>query len=196
LAIATVLPDHKDKERDTIVTVVAVTALSTIAMVLYPILVATLHLDHRHAGVFLGGTIHDVAQVVGAGYMISPETGDIATYIKLLRVATLIPVVLMISYAFGAKTKRAQKSKIPPLPLFLVGFVTLVALNSIFNPPPAVTGAITDISSWCLVTAIASLGMKTSFKDLVKVGWRPVGLMIAETAWIAGLILICVEFLL
>jgi uncharacterized integral membrane protein (TIGR00698 family) len=197
LAISTVLPNHKDKERDTIVTVVAVTTLSTISMVLYPILVTALHLDHRHAGVFLGGTIHDVAQVVGAGYMISPETGDIATYIKLLRVATLIPVVLMISYFFGAaRAEGAQKRKIPPLPLFLIGFVALVALNSILTVPPAVSGTITDISSWCLVTAIAALGMKTSFKDLVQVGWRPVGLLVAETAWIAGLILICVEFLL
>jgi uncharacterized integral membrane protein (TIGR00698 family) len=196
LAIATVLPAHKDKERDTIVTVVAVTTLSTISMVLYPILVAALHLDHRHAGVFLGGTIHDVAQVVGAGYMISPETGDIATYIKLLRVATLIPVVLSISYLVGMRSGEARSRKLPPLPLFLAGFVTLVAINSIFSPPPAVADWVTDVSSWCLVTAIAALGMKTSFKDLVKVGWRPVGLLVAETAWIAVLILLSVEFLL
>jgi uncharacterized integral membrane protein (TIGR00698 family) len=198
LAIATVLPAHKDKERDTIVTVVAVTALSTMAMVLYPVLVAALHLDHRHAGVFLGGTIHDVAQVVGAGYMISPETGDIATYIKLLRVATLIPVVLTISYLVGTRSSgiEAGGRKLPPLPLFLAGFVALVAINSIFMPPPVVTDWVTDISSWCLVTAIAALGMKTSFKDLVKVGWRPVGLLVAETVWIAGLILLSVEFLL
>jgi uncharacterized integral membrane protein (TIGR00698 family) len=206
LAIATVLPSHKDKERDTIVTVVAVTTLSTISMVLYPILVTALHLDHRHAGVFLGGTIHDVAQVVGAGYMISPETGDIATYIKLLRVATLIPVVLMISYFFGAKMGEysplgrhpsGQKDrKLPPLPLFLAGFAALVAINSLLPIPSAATSAASDLSGWCLVTAIAALGMKTSFKNLVKVGWRPVGLLVAETAWIAGLILLSVEFLL
>jgi uncharacterized integral membrane protein (TIGR00698 family) len=208
LAIATVLPAHKDKERDTIVTVVAVTALSTMAMVLYPVLVAALHLDHHHAGIFLGGTIHDVAQVVGAGYMISPETGDIATYIKLLRVATLIPVVLSISYMFGTRSGQAsdaasgetsgavKKRKLPPLPFFLIGFVALVAINSILKPSPFVTDWVTDISSWCLITAIAALGMKTSFKDLVKVGWRPVGLLVAETAWIAGLILLCVEFVL
>lgn len=196
LAIATVLPGHKDKERDTIVTVVAVTTLSTIAMVLYPILVAALHLDHVHAGVFLGGTIHDVAQVVGAGYMISDETGDIATYVKLLRVATLIPVVLMISLFFSARADRPQKRSLPSLPLFLVGFVALVGLNSLLPLPHSVGSAVADLSSWCLVTAIAALGMKTSFKDLVRVGWRPVGLLVAETAWIACLILLCVEFLL
>ena len=55
-------------------------------MILYPIFATSIGLDHQHAGVFIGGTIHDVAQVVGAGYIISPETGDIATYVKLLRV--------------------------------------------------------------------------------------------------------------
>src|SRR5208283_3707648 len=74
LAIASVLPQDKDRERDTILVVVTVTARSTLAMILYPILATSIGLDHRHAGVFIGGTIHDVAQVVGAGYMISPET--------------------------------------------------------------------------------------------------------------------------
>ena len=66
LAISTALPAHDNKERDTVLTVVVVTTLSTIAMVVYPMLVGTFHLDHVKAGLFLGGTIHDVAQVVGA----------------------------------------------------------------------------------------------------------------------------------
>ena len=66
LAISSVLPAHKDLERNTILTVAGVTALSTIAMVIYPVFVTYLHYDHATAGVFLGATIHDVAQVVGA----------------------------------------------------------------------------------------------------------------------------------
>ena len=132
LAIATVLPDHKHKERDTILTVVAVTTLSTTAMVLYPILVTLLGLDNVRAGLFLGGTIHDVAQVVGAGYMISAKTGDIATYVKLLRVATLIPAVLLISILLRRSAdRRSSGGSLPKLPLFLAGFAALVALNSI-----------------------------------------------------------------
>src|SRR5579872_7271929 len=75
LAIASVLPRREESERDTILTVVSVTALSTLAMILYPIFVHSVGFDHMRAGIFIGGTIHDVAQVVGAGYMISPETG-------------------------------------------------------------------------------------------------------------------------
>jgi uncharacterized membrane protein YadS len=54
LAIASVLPQDKDRERDTILVVVLVTALSTLAMILYPILAASIGLDHKHAGVFIG----------------------------------------------------------------------------------------------------------------------------------------------
>ena len=73
---------------------IGVSALSTLAMVAYPMIVQALGLDPQQAGIFLGGTIHDVAQVVGAGYSLSPETGDAATLVKLLRVAMLLPVIV------------------------------------------------------------------------------------------------------
>ena len=187
LAIASVLPKTKDSERDVILAVVVVTTLSTIAMVLYPMLVTTLGLDHQRAGLFLGGTIHDVAQVVGAGYMISPQTGDVATYVKLLRVAMLLPVVLILAVVMrrgaGAASARA------PLPWFLVGFAALVVTNSLgWLPTPAVDAA-GVVSRACLVAAIAALGMKTSFKSLAAAGWRPVAVMVLETLWIGGLVL-------
>jgi hypothetical protein len=65
LAISSTLPAYDKRERDTVLTVVGVTTLSTIAMIFYPVLVSALHLDHAQAGMFLGGSIHDVAQVVG-----------------------------------------------------------------------------------------------------------------------------------
>src|SRR4051812_19540697 len=178
LAISTALPEHPEKERDTILAVVAVTTLSTIAMILYPLLVASLGLDHAHAGIFLGGTIHDVAQVVGSGYMISEETGDIATYVKLLRVATLIPLVLIISLTLARGPGRTTAGGRAAFPLFLFGFAGLVLLGSLVRLPPQLLDGATNVSSACLVTAIAALGMKTSFKTLVEVGWRPVAVMV------------------
>jgi uncharacterized integral membrane protein (TIGR00698 family) len=194
LAIASVLPRTSESERDTIVTVVTVTLLSTIAMVTYPLLAGPLGFDHVHAGVFLGGTIHDVAQVVGAGYSISPETGDVATYVKLLRVSFLLPVVFAIALVAGRGAGGVKSGAKVTLPLFLVGFAVLVALNSAGLLPKAVTGLANDASRWALVTAIAALGMKTSFKDLAAVGWKPVALMLVETAWIAALTIAAVTF--
>jgi uncharacterized integral membrane protein (TIGR00698 family) len=186
LAIASVLPKSREGERDLILTVVVVTTLSTICMVLYPMLVTALHLTHTQAGVFLGASIHDVAQVVGAGYMIAPETGDIATYVKLLRVAMLLAVVP----AVGLIVARGQAGQgRAPVPWFLLGFAALVAANSLgFLPKPAVDAAGT-VSRACLVTAIAALGMKTSFQFLLSAGWRPVAAMVLETLWLGALVL-------
>jgi uncharacterized integral membrane protein (TIGR00698 family) len=179
MAIAAVLPRDARSERDTILVVVTVTALSTLAMILYPIITATLGLGDRAAGLFLGGTIHDVAQVVGAGYSVSPETGDTATLAKLFRVAMLVPAVLLIGLRHRARGRRA------PLPLFVVGFAALVALNSAGAVPAVATGWLTTLSGWCLVTAIAALGVKTSLRSLVEVGSAPLLLLLGETVVLA-----------
>jgi uncharacterized integral membrane protein (TIGR00698 family) len=174
--------------------VVVVTTLSTIAMILYPMLVPVLGLDHLRAGLFLGGTIHDVAQVVGAGYMISPQTGDVATYVKLLRVAMLLPVVLGVAFIVTRRGGVRSNAKVP-IPLFLVGFAILVAINSLgWLPKMAVDGA-NEVSRWCLVVAISALGMKTTFKALIAAGWRPVAVMVAETVWIGAVVLAAVIWL-
>jgi phosphate acetyltransferase len=125
LALSAVMPRGEHGERNLILTVVGVTTLSTIAMVTYPLLVKSLGLDHAAAGVFLGGTIHDVAQVVGAGYIISPETGDVSTVVKLMRVAMLVPAVLAFSLLFRQSQQRSGQAGRRPslLPLFLVAFV-------------------------------------------------------------------------
>ena len=100
LAIAAVLPRGQHHERDTSFAVIGVTALSTIAMVIYPVVVGVMGFTPHQAGLFLGGTIHDVAQVVGAGYSMGKDAGDAATIVKLLRVAMLLPVILVLSLMF------------------------------------------------------------------------------------------------
>jgi uncharacterized integral membrane protein (TIGR00698 family) len=186
LAIASVLPRGEKgiSERDTIFTVLGVTTLSTVAMVIYPIAIRALGFDDLTSGMFLGATIHDVAQVVGAGYSISATAGDAATVTKLLRVALLVPVVLAITLLLVRKETTGRR---PPFPFFLVMFVVFVALNSLgLLFEPLRTGMV-DISRWALVLAIAGLGIKTSLKDLAEVGPKALILIVAETAWIAVL---------
>jgi len=187
LAIAAVLPRHPHSERDTIFTVVGVTTLSTLAMIIYPMIVSAFGLGETEAGIFLGGTIHDVAQVVGAGYSVSVKTGDTATFVKLLRVALLLPMVMAVSLAFGARHTSGKRP--PVLPRFLVAFAVLVAVNSSGLIPAALTTGINDLSRWCLVTAIAALGMKTSLKAMTELGPKPVLLLLAETVFMAVLVM-------
>ena len=182
LAIAAILPKSINGERDTIFTVIAVTTFSTIAMVLYPLITSFIGLEDKLSGVFLGGTIHDVAQVVGAGYTISNETGDIATVTKLFRVAMLVPVVLVLSIIFHGENKSKGQT---PLPLFIAGFCAMVALNSSAMVPDVIHVLLIDLSQWCLVTAIAALGIKTSLKSMMTIGYQPVVVLLMETVFIA-----------
>ncbi len=188
LAIASVLPSHKDHERNTILTVAGVTALSTIAMVVYPVFVVYRGYDDVTAGVFLGATIHDVAQVVGAGYIISDQSGEISTLVKLIRVACLVPVVIVISL-ITHRSRADSPDRRPLLPWFLVAFVVLVIVNSMNWVPTSANALLAPVSSWCLLTAVAALGVKTSLQALTDVGPAPVGAMVLQTALLAALVL-------
>jgi len=188
MALSSVMPKNEESERTTILTVVCVTALSTLAMVLYPAIVSALELNDFAASLFLGSTIHDVAQVVGAGYMLSPEIGDMSALVKLMRVAMLVPVVLIFSLFIYKRAKDDPATRrAEHVPLFLVGFIALVAINSFGFIPQAAVEGMSSLSKACLVTAIAALGVKTSFKKLLVVGWRPVALMVAETIFLCTL---------
>jgi uncharacterized integral membrane protein (TIGR00698 family) len=195
MAIAAVLPDSKDKDRDTLLTIVVVTTLSTVAMVMYPIVAQLLNLSPTHTSIFLGGTIHDVAQVVGAGYSVSEETGDLATVTKLVRVAFLMPVVVCILLVLRMNMDKTSDAKPPSIPAFLIAFVVLMTINSLVDLPQVVTQGATDISRFALVIAIAAIGMKSNLGQLLEVGFKPILLLVLETLWIVGLILLSLPYI-
>lgn len=189
LALAAALPQHPRKEHATLFTVIGVSALSTLAMILYPMIAQWLHLSPAHAGVFLGATIHDVAQVVGAGYSMSTETGDIATVVKLMRVAMLLPVIVCAAVITRRQGLEAGGQRPPLLPWFAVGFLLLACVNSTGWVPAVVQGGINDLSRGCLVVAISALGMKTQLKALASVGVKPIALMVGESVFLVLLVL-------
>ena len=191
LAISAVLPRNEHTERNLIFTVLSVTVLSTFAMIFYPIIAQSLSLSDPAAGVFLGGAIHDVAQVVGAGFSMSDLTGEVATLVKLMRVALLAPVVLMLAIIMRRLDERSQaKGKRPPmLPAFVLGFLAFAILNSLGLVPSVASEALSCLSRWALLASIAAVGMKTSLRCIFEVGGQAIALIVAETLFIAGLIL-------
>ena len=189
LALAAALPAHPGKERATLFTVIGVSALSTVAMIVYPMIVRGAGLDAIEAGVFIGGTIHDVAQVVGAGYSLSHDIGDTATVVKLLRVAMLLPVILVAAMITRARGGDAGGERPPLLPWFAVAFVGFAVLASLGAITPPLQKFGSDLSTWCLVTAIGALGMKIQLRELTTVGIKPVLLMLGQTVFLAALVL-------
>jgi uncharacterized integral membrane protein (TIGR00698 family) len=186
LAVASVLPKTKANEQFTLLVVVGVTVLSTIAMVVYPFILQMLDIGFMDAGIFIGATIHDVAQVVAAGMLFGPEAGDISTVVKLFRVALLLPVVLVISLFFSSQSsEKVGIHSFNLIPVFLIGFVVLSLVASLQIVSPATVQSISGISRWMLVIAIAAAGLKTNFQELAQLGWKPVLLLVLETLYIA-----------
>ncbi len=180
LAISSMLPSSKKLEQNTLTAVIGVTAIGTLAMVIYPILLGFLGVDEYYSGVIIGGTIHDVSQVVGAGYSVSPQAGDVAVIVKLVRVFMLLPILFGLAWLYKGNAKK-NNNKEPFIPLFLIGFLVLAVLNSLGLLTNGVSQTMESLSKWMLVMAISAVGLKTSAQDVLSLGYRPVLLVVLET---------------
>jgi len=194
LATSTVLPDYRGKEADIVFVVIAVNALSTAAMLLYPPIGVALGFDAQTLGVLLGGTIHDVAQVVGAGYAVGEATGNTAVVVKLFRVFLLLPVVLAVGWWF-ARRGRGHGAAHVAVPGFALVFLALCAVNSAMAWAPwampvygPLRGALVELSSWGLLVAIGALGLGTSLTAIARLGWRHILLVLVATAVILAVV--------
>ena len=197
IALAATMNKKQLREQALLAIVVTVTILSTIAMVIYPMISDAMGFDQQAAGIFLGGTIHDVAQVVGAGAMIGPQALEISSMTKMLRVAMLIPMLIIFMFVFADKKHREEEEKAKPwyknIPLFLIGFIALACLNIAGFIPANISHLLGEISRLLILISIAALGLKTSLGKLRDVGWTPIILMTVNTifllCWILGGIL-------
>ncbi len=188
LATATVVPDYKSKAADVAFTVIAMNALSTVAMLAYPLICVWLGFTPSQTGIMLGATIHDVAQVVGAGQAVSVEAANAAIIVKLFRVFLLLPAVLIVGWwLVHDDAKRAgdvaARAKVP-VPVFAIMFLVLCLVNSLLATQPALADLyqpirtmLLSISTWGLLIAIAALGLGTSLGAMARLGWRHLALV-------------------
>lgn len=197
LAIAAVLPKAKNSQCNTAVTVIGVTILSTAAMITYPFIAGWAGLNDTEAGIFMGTTIHNVAQVIGAGYVVSDGAGETATIVKLLRVACLMPVVIMVGVMFRNKGASQDTCARPPmLPLFMLGFIAVVIINSMGIIPAQLAEIGGQVSQWALIAAVAAMGVNTSFGQIARVGARPWLALMSQTAFLAIFALLAIRLAL
>jgi uncharacterized integral membrane protein (TIGR00698 family) len=191
LATASVVPDYKDKSRDIAFVVIMANAISTLVMVTYPLIGQYFQFEPQVFGIFLGATIHDMAQVVGAGYAQSPEIGNNATIVKLLRVILLLPMVL----AIGLYLNRATQKVEVPAPIFAYVFIILCVVNS-FMPTALmpfflpVKAFLLQVSFWLMLVSIAAMGLQTSFLSILTVGWRGLSLFLSATLFMLIFIIV------
>jgi uncharacterized integral membrane protein (TIGR00698 family) len=180
----------------------SVVLFGTLSMFLYPLLFKAgwLHLDTIGAGLFFGGTIHEVAQVVGAASNVSPETEHIATIVKMTRVMLLVPVLLAIgmwinrtprgaamdSHQGGEQTAAPHIPRKLAIPWFALGFLGFVVVNSLHVLPEAATQTLNSLDTFVLTMAMTALGIETRISQIREAGPRALTTGLILYAWLIG----------
>lgn len=166
------------KDEDVTYAIACVTVFGTLAMFVFPLTPGLLGLDPHAFGLWAGASIHEIAQVMAAAFQEGQQAGESATVAKLSRVLLLAPMVLALGLV--ATTKADQFSSgvngepaRPPIPLFVLGFVSLVAINSLISIPLEARGWIASVTTGLLTTALAAMGLETSMSKLAAKGIRP-----------------------
>ena len=190
-AVACVVMRDDSTNRDVACTIGAVSIISSVAMVLYPFLAEVTRLGPAAGGIFLGGSIHEVAHAVAAGYSVNSETGDMATVAKLLRVALLAPACIAVSFA-SADRGTSQKLSLPLPPVFLVGFFVAAFLNASGVVPPRLLEVSAPLSRFCLVTSMAAIGLTLPWRSIRAFGLKPIVLLLILSAILIALSLLYV----
>jgi len=169
LAASAAVPRRPGLERETVLVILIVSLMSTAVMLGYPVLARGLGLGTDATALLLGAAIHDVAQVAGAGFAVSEETGVRAVTVKMIRVACLLPVIMAIAFVFLPRGDDAQAGKrwraIRP-PLFLVLFFIFAVITSTALLPAGVSQMAGTTAGWLLTAAVGAIGLKTGFGEL------------------------------
>lgn len=190
LAIYALIGRERLNQSQFTLTLVGVSLASAVAMSFYPIIAEQLAFTDRQAGFLMGAAVHDVAQSLGGGYSFSQGAGEVATIVKLSRVALLAPAVALIGLAIGSAdgSKRSLAAKLK-LPWFILAFFAVVAINSLVDAPNWVREYGLVASKAMLLFAVTATAMRSRLDLLLGQGWR--ALLPVMLATITAFILAC-----
>ena len=184
VAADSVVPGEK---RDAALALGIITLLGTIGIVAYPLLHHGLGMDEFVYGVWDGASLHEMAQVVAAGFGVSDEAARVATVVKLARICLLAPVILGLSWWVRRRHEAAGTAHVAPVPWFLVLFVVFAAVNSSGLLSEGVLAVARRVDLGLLCLGMAGVGLQTGFSDLREAGLRPVLAGALQWVFLAGL---------
>jgi uncharacterized integral membrane protein (TIGR00698 family) len=184
-------------DEDVAYAVACVTVFGSLAMLLLPLLPGVLHLDAHAFGLWTGASIHEIAQVVAAAFQNGQQAGAFGTVAKLSRVMLLAPMVLLLGWAarrFPADNADPDGVRAAvPVPWFVIGFVALVAFNSVVTLPAAPKHLLVLLTTVLLTMALAAMGLETDVRKLKAKGLRPFALGAMAWLFIAGFSLTAIK---
>lgn len=169
--------------------VISVVLFGTLGMFLYPFLqhIGCFGFSDSQYGIYVGATIHEVAQVLVAGTGVSATAGDTAVIVKMTRVMLLAPMLIVLGLCLVKKTRakaRKHTAALETIPWFAVMFVGVVLFNSLHWLPLAWVSAINAADTFLLTLAMAALGIETNFSKVKQVGLKPLYLASLLFIWL------------
>ena len=202
-AIAAIAPTIEAEDRD-IAYAMSATFLFDMAMIiLFPLMGRALGMSDEAFGIWAGTAVNDTSSVVATAYAFSEAAGDFATMVKLTRTLAIIPTVITFSLIqLRIKRREAAKNSVSGenlkanfsikkiFPYFILGFLLMSVVASIFSIPAAVVSATKKISKFLMVSALAAIGLNTSLSSMKKAGIRPMihGFIISALVVIVALL--------
>jgi uncharacterized integral membrane protein (TIGR00698 family) len=175
------------EKQDAPVAMGVITLLGTIGIVLYPLLAHGLAMRPFLYGVWDGASLHEMAQVVAAGFGVSEEAARVATVVKLARIALLAPVVLYLGWSLRHAHRTAGRAQVAAVPWFLVLFLGCAVVNSLGWIPAGPLDLVRRADLWLLCVGMAGVGLQTGFSDLRAAGLRPVAAGVAQWIFLSAL---------
>jgi uncharacterized integral membrane protein (TIGR00698 family) len=178
-------------EEETLTAVALVVIFGTLMIPVIPALADAFGMPDIEAGMWAGGSIHEVAQVVAAGGAIGGAALGVAVVVKLARVLMLAPIMAILSVRQRRLASGSTTAKRPPLiPLFVLAFIACVALRSGNMLPGVVIAEVKVVQTALLTVAMFALGTGVRAAMIRKVGARPFVLAAVSTAWVAAIALL------
>ncbi|WP_225931400.1 YeiH family protein [Leptolyngbya sp. 7M] len=171
-------------EEDMAYAITTITGFGTCAMLLYPWVPALFQISPQAFGIWCGASIHEVAQVIAAGFQNGIVSGEFATITKLSRVLLLIPIVGFLGWEnqySSLHSNKTNRSNVP-VPWFVVFFGLLVCVNSLNLVSESIKSLILSVNQFLLCLSLAAMGLETTLNRLAKIGLKPIYL--AALSWL------------
>ena len=174
-AILATEPVLKAKQQDVSVAVATVVVFGTLALFCYPVIFNFTDISSDAFGIYIGSTVHEVAQAVAAGQAIDPVAMNNAVIVKLMRVMMLAPVVVIIAWLYQRQQLPAtdRYNRKVPWPWFVLGFLLMVLANSLLPLPAWFVSALQTTAQIFLTIAMAALGLQTKISAIKTAGVKP-----------------------
>lgn len=168
-------------DEDAAYAIACVTVFGSLSLLLFPYLGQWLDMEAARYGIWIGASVHEVAQVTGAAFQHGEEAGQLGTVAKLVRVALLAPLILTLG-ALASRRSPAGKRTAPPVPWFVLGFIAAVLLNTVLPLPDSARVEVVAGTTLMFTIALAAMGLETDLSKLRDKGFRP--LILGAFGWV------------